>query len=324
MQQFRIKRNITSIAYAAGQSVPFEMPRGNDYESLTLRLSGSLVVTAAGAAVRSEAPAQLVPRIEITSDGRNSIYSAPFWYGAYAHHDLAPNSQQAQNISVPPTAAAIATYPVEATSVISFNIPDGERQKDSNLVTIGMSLFTLRLTFGQPTDVLTGAPAATFIGSVDVLSSEIVESVDPATGKRTMPSAFRKTTLLEQLVAATTANHEILLPAGNLIKSVMLRSEGALTAGEPGTGVLNNVQLVSNTDVRVSMKAAALRAENAHLFGWLKNGYYVIDLSRNAGLARLTELWDVTQQAQPKVISDVTVGAATTKIQAVVTEFLKA
>jgi hypothetical protein len=320
--QYRLKRTVKTFNVVEGQFDSFELPRGYDYEHITLQLKGTINVTVAGTAVRAEAPCQLLPRVELSSNGSFNHYSAPMWNAVFGHNDLSNGAAISTGITVPPTAASIAAYPVEATGVISLNTPDGERPKDSNLVTMGMSLFTLRLTYGTAAGCFTGAPTATFTGTVDVITSELVE-LDDAAGKRTMPAALRKTSTQEAVVTATTNTHEILLPAGNMVKSVLLRSEGVLTAGEPGVGTLNNISLQSGTDVRANVKAPALRVENAHMYGWFKNGYYMVDLTRCGGnTARLSEMWDLTRQAQPKVVSDVTLGAATTKVQAVVVEYV--
>jgi hypothetical protein len=49
---------------------------------------------------------------------------------------------------------------------------------------------------------------------------------------------------------------------------------------------------------------------------------YVVDFARSGGStqAKLSELWDVTNQAEPKISTDI-VGAAGCKMQVVTTEY---
>jgi hypothetical protein len=86
--------------------------------------------------------------------------------------------------------------------------------------------------------------------------------------------------------------------------------------------MLNNLQLFSGVDVRLNMSGGALRMKNNNDFGYVQPGYYVADVARNGAVcARLSELWDVTRQAEPKVAMNVT-GGANGKAQLVVREYI--
>ena len=102
----------------------------------------------------------------------------------------------------------------------------------------------------------------------------------------------------------------------------MIRTDGATTAGEPSTAVLNNVQLTAGVDVRMNLSGVNLRAKNNADYGFIPAGYYVADVcSKGESAINLTDLWDVTGAAEPKVIVDVN-GSANTKMQVVVTEYI--
>jgi hypothetical protein len=320
-KQFRIKRTYATAIVTAGGFVTVDLPRGYDYESIHLRLTGSLVVSVAGSAVRAESPCQAIARVEVVADGRNTLFSAPFWACTLGKYDRSNMLESGSRVTTPPTSAAIATYAIEANGVIDFMTPDGDRPKDSNFRTDGLQLFQLRLTFGQAADLLVGATSTFLNCTVEISTVEMIELPD-AQGVRTSPVALKKVSFQELAVPTTNANQEIRLPAGNMIKSVLLRTEGGVTAGEPGATVLNNLQVFSGVDVRANLKSASLRALNNNDYGQLTPGYYVVDLSRNGSpSARLSELWDVTNQAEPKISMDIT-GGATVKAQVVTTEYL--
>jgi len=322
-QQFRIKRTYATVAIVAGGFATIDLPRGYDYESIHIRAYGTVNVTAAATSVRAEAPVQCISRVELVADGRNTLFSAPFWFATLGKYDRPSMLESGARVTTAPTAATIASYPFEANGVIDLMTPDGERPKDSNFRTDGLQLFQLRLTFGNALDMFVpGAGAATYTtANVEISTVELVEIPD-ANGQRTTPSALKKVSFQEIAVPTTNANQEIRLPAGNMIKSVVLRTEGGVTAGEPGATVLNRLQVFSGVDVRVNSLSAAIRGQNNNDFGQLTAGYYVADLARNgSSTARLTELWDVTRQAEPKISMDIT-GGANVKAQAVVTEYL--
>ena len=321
-QQFRIKRTVRVEPVSANGFATIDMPRGYDYEAIHVRFYGDINVTAAATSVRAEAPTQAVKRVELIADGRNTIVSAPYWYSVLANYAREIKQSGSRSVT-PPTAAAIASYSVEANGVIDLQTVDGERSKDSNFRTDGLQLLQLRLTFGAALDMFVpGAGAAAFVNCfVEISTVELVEIKD-ANGQRTLPKALKKVSFQEVNVTASNSNLQTKLPAGNLIKSVVVRTEGLVTAGEPCTTMINQAQLLSGVDVRVKASGAGLRGMNNADFGPITAGYYVLDVTRNgSGWARLSELWDVTQQAEPQLLMDVT-GGANGKLQAVITEYL--
>jgi hypothetical protein len=323
MNQFRIKTRIGQVAIVPGSNPQIDIPRQYDYESIMLRISANLQVTAAATAVRAEAPTQLVPRLELTSDGRNSHFNAPFWAISTGNIERRINNQSS-GVIVPPTGVAAATYAVEATGIIDLCNIDGVRPKDSNLRTIGMQLFQLRLNFGNPGDCFVGGTVV-FSGSpiVEVFAIQSVELPDKD-GVVTKPGALKKVSYQEIALPASNQSLEIRLPAGNLIRRVAVRTEGSPTAGEPTNTILNNMKLESGQDVRFNLSGANVRALQRADYGLVANGIYVADFaSQGSSLAALTECWDVRRQQEPKLVADV-VGSANAKMQIVTTEFILA
>jgi len=322
-RQYRIRRKVASVPIVAGGFGLQDLPRSYDYEAIFFRISANLQVTVAATSVRAEAPVQLVPRVEVVSDGKNTLLSAPFWAISLANYarDLIFSGAR---VTTPPSAVGIATYAVEAIGVHDFMTVDGARPKDSNFRTSALSMFQARLTFGQPGDPFVGG-TVNFTGTnqVDIFTAEVVE-LPAADGSYALPMALKKVSFFSQTFAASNANAEMRLPAGNLIKSVVLRTDGGTTAGEPSLS-LNNFKLQSGVDVRMDLAAANVRAENnADYGGTIISGYYIGDLTTK-GNARinLSDLWDVTGQAEPKLVMDITGGANVTAT-AVVTEYILA
>jgi len=323
-KQYRVMRKVASVAVVAGSFATLDLPRDYDYESIFLRINGSVQVTTAGTAVRNEAPTQLVQRVEVIADGKNNIFSAPFWFASNANYgrDLLQNGAR---VLTAPSSAALGTYPIEAIGAVDLMTQDSVRPKDSNFRSSGLSLFQLRLTFGQFADMFTGSAVAVASGTiyVDVFVQQLVEIAD-ANGQVTTPIALKKVSFQEIALPSSNANQEIRLPAGNFIRGVTIRTDGLTTAGEPSTGVLNNVQLAAGVDVRMNLAGANLRAKNNADYGYINGGYYVADVtSKGSSAINLTDLWDVTGAAEPKLIVDV-VGGTNVKMQAVVTEYIMA
>lgn len=319
--QYRALRKVGTLAVAAGQFATIDLPRDYDYESLFFRVAGNINVTTAYTAVRSEAPVQIVPRIEIIADGKNTLFSAPLWFATQA--SFGRNSTEfSSGIVTPPSGFAIANYAVEATGVVDFASIDCVRPKDSNFRPANLSIFQARLTFGSPGDCFTGAGVSTFSNMVvEIFAQQLVELPD-TTGTISSPGFVKKTSYQEIAMPTSNTNQEIRLPAGNSIKSVTIRAEGSGVAGEPSNAVLNNLMLSAGMDVRLNLSGAQVRALNRSNYGLVPTGYYVADLSRNASASQfLSELWDVGRINEPKATVDVT-GGANVKAQFVVVEYL--
>ena len=320
-QQFRIQRTVGVMPVVSGGAATMDLPRGYDYEALYLRVYGGLQVTTAATAVRAEAPCQSISRVEVVADGRNTIFSAPFWYCVFGAVSRPGMLESGSRYTTPPSAVGVATYQVEANGCIDFQTVDGERPKDTNFRTSSLQLLQLRLTFGAAADNFVGGVVAFNGLNVEIGTSEMVELPDAA-GKVTSPNALAKTSFQEIAVPSSNANQEIRLPAGNLIKQLILRTEGNPVAGEPTTAVLQSAQAFSGVDVRLNLSANAMRAKNNNDFGYVQAGYYVMDFTRNGSIqARLSELWDVTRQAEPKISMNIT-GGASVKAQVVVREYI--
>lgn len=324
MRQHRVYRLIASKVLTAGQPETFEIPRGYDIEHIGLRLAGSVVVATGHTSVRAEAPCQLLPRVELIADGRNTICSIPF-----ALLNLANPFRRGGQLPTrtPPSAASAATYAVEASGILDQALIDGVRPKDTNLRTSGMQLLQLRVTVGAAQDMFVVGAGASSLSSMtlQVWTSELIE-VAEAGEVLTTPIALIKRSYQDIAFTASNANMEIPLPVGNSMRGVILRAEGSATAGEPSNAVINNVILRSGVDVRLNLPAPVLRELNRQSYspGAQAVGVYVADLMHMGaqGGVRLTEGWDLSRASEAKLVLDVT-GATNTKVQVCTIEALR-
>jgi hypothetical protein len=321
MKQYTVSRLVGVIPFAAGQPASIDLPRQYDLASIGLRISGTYTNADDGSAQKAESPVGLIQRIEVISDGKNTIHSMPFWKAAWANFERRASVGTIAELRVRPTALTAAGYSVLASGYVDCQTVDGMRPKDSNFRTAGLSLFQLKLTFGNPaTDVLTGVDAATFVGNVEVWVDECVELPDPSTGKFSTPKFLKKTSFQEYNVSGSNSNYEVRLPAGNLIRSVFVRAANA-SSGEPGASFVNKLTLQSGVDTRFTESAAAMRAKMSMKYGALgQAGYYLADLaSVDDAEIRLANLWDVSRQAEPKAFLDI---ASACTLQVVTTEYI--
>lgn len=328
-QQYRIKRRTHSVNLTENNVVTLDLPRGYDIESIMFNMTGTANITTLGTAVRAMAPCQLIKRVELIADGKNTIASIPGWA-------LVKNFGREQfGQMTPPTAAAVAAYPVAMFGVLDQALIDGVRPKDSNLRTSGMSLLQLRITTGAAIDLLTGTPAGTMTAfALDVGTVETIELPD-AKGVVSAPLYLQKRSYQDIAIAATNANQQIVLPIGNALRGVLLL---ATVNGEPSNAVVNNIQLASGVDVRVNAPGTMIQKMNATDYPpigiqsgpttWadssvLPTGFYVVDLMANGPRdVSVTNAWDLSRASEAKMVLDVN-GGAGYQLTAVTTEFIQ-
>lgn len=308
--QYRIKRRISQVPVTENGQVSIDVPRGYDIETLNFRLYGTLnVTTIFSGAVRAESPCQLVKRIELVADGKNTIASIPL---VMLNRGNVHRRGQLGSLT-PPSGVAVAAYAIEATGSLDQALMDGIRSKDSNLRTMGMSLLQLRFTFGAVVDAFTPGTGAGNLSNVyvDVFTSEMIELPDEK-GELTKPLYLVKRAYQDVAFVASNANAQVILPVGNILRGVIIRAEGSATAGEPSDAVINNIQLASGVDVRYNLPYLDARAQNKMDYGvtTLPTGIVVVDLMAEGGYTvQASEGWDLTNASEAKLILDVTGGA---------------
>jgi len=323
--QYRIKRRVALLNTLNAENTiqTIDLPRGYDLESIYLYLSGGGTLSGAGSAVRAEAPLQLIKRIELVADGKNTIASVS---GILLRSGNLNRRGQFGPISGPAAATATAQT-FFASMVLDQQLIDGMRPKDSNLRTSGMQLLQLRITFGAYIDLFTGSPAGGLTGanSLDIYTSEIVELPDQ-NGDITRPLYLLKRTYQDIACPTTNANQEINLPVGNFLRSVAFRSEGSVTAGEPADNVVNFVTLRSGVDVRFAMAWQPMYRLHAMDYGITTRapGFAIADLMSSGQLngVKGTDAWDLTRASECKCVLDVT-GSASAKVSIMTTELVQ-
>lgn len=323
--QYRIKRRVALLNIAAAENTiqTVDLPRGYDLESIYFFMSGGGTLTGAGSAVRAEAPMHMIKRIEVIADGKNTIASVS---GLLLRSGNWNRRGQLGSLSAPAAATATAQT-FNAGFVLDQQLVDGIRPKDSNLRTSGMQLLQLRITFGAYIDLFTGSPAGGLTGSntLDIVTSEIVELPDE-NGQISRPLYVLKRTYQDIAVPTTNSNQEVNLPVGNFLRSVTIRAEGSVTAGEAADNLLNFLTLRSGVDVRFAASGVSLIRMNQldYQITTRPNGYYVADLMSSGQVVGVkgTDAWDLTRASECKCVLDVN-GYANGKVSLMTTELVQ-
>lgn len=350
--QQRLKRIFRQQNFQPNGVLSFsELPRNYDNECYGIRIRGTAtlpVALPAGSntfkpALRSDAPAGLIPRVELTLEGRQTLISCPWhvlnranmWrarqpyfpeyvetYGATQNPGLVRNAATASSVLVENTAITF-----ESTVFLDNALLQGMRSKDSNLRTGGLQTLEIKLTcadsaslFYQPQATLLttpfsppaiGATLAANLSTVVVLSNVVVEVfivelqelVLPGE-KLSIPGYARRWSNQTVPISAAQSNLEIQLPTDNFLQAVIISPK---IGGESSDIIVNKVTVRRGTDQRIELPIRDLIALNERDYRHPRfPGYYIADFMGNGGIYdKIADAWNLQGGADVRLVLDV-------------------
>lgn len=306
-KQLRTYRKWKDVNFVANGSDTIDLPLGFDLETIHCYFFGSVNVTTAFTAIKSEGLANLIKRVDVLADGETiASLTGPML--------LSGNFQRAYTAIKVNPGIAIGNYTnPEVVGFIDFAHVDGFRAKDSNLRTKGMRQLQLRITWGALSDMYTGAGVATTALTMTVAIRETKEQ------DNAIAPEVRKIQRYMERAYTTTTQDRIPLDTGMLYRAIVLRGE---SAGDASAAVVTNVKVMVGSDIILDMPAAALYDANCNDNGVaLPAGYYVVDFAPSLNQeSKISDCLDLKGRNDAFLILDV-VGGATNKVQIVSHQF---
>jgi hypothetical protein len=325
------ERDLGSLNFTAGQTSTLELPRNYSFDRLKFRLIATLYRAAgasAGAPMDLENIAQLVNKIEIRKNGREVLKAIDFAtlcrlcelrYGTPMTNRRIISGSGAEVTTEWDGFAAVTTganaIEFELLAWLDFGMWNSIRRNDSLLDTTwrgGITTLDLVITWGQYDDVMTSAydPAAGGVAAdvAPVLQVSTDEYIDPDA----QPGEYieNREYGIRKTVTATDPKFQHRFNIGNRFRSFVVKtySDDVLR-----NDILNNVKIMSGSDVYKNRNATQLRQENKgelHL-ETMPTGYYVLEFCKDGhlsravdtqGLSDLTIEMDVTKQGTTCII----------------------
>ena len=320
---FRTQRvQVGQIAYASGQTVSLDIPRGLLLKSLKLRLSGTFNVTVAViTSWLSEAPLGLLKRIELKADGRKPFVSSD---GQMLYRRSMFNKSKAGEL-INTTAVAVAAYPFSAYVSIDSQSLRSINPVFSYLDTRLYDNLRLEVTWGATTDIaVVGGSTTTITGCVlDVQAEFTTEGFENV--------LFNKLLLSDEIaVVATTSALRLPVPRNGLLQSILFR---AMRDGIVDDVLINKISLRSENSVMHmdSMVWATMQAANVDEFqldvppatgsiGARLAGYALHELSEDFDF---TTSLDTASLNTLDLLFDTTLGGGTNRLIKVLYTFLE-
>lgn len=317
--QQRVKRLIGRATFADNSRLVFDLPRDYDLESIQIYFEGTATPTVAGTAVRAEAPLQVLKFISLKANGTDLLDGVPGWMahrlGMFRRGQLPPLT--------PPSAATTGAKAIAGSVTLDRAVIDGIRAKDGNFPARGLSTFQLEIVIGAANDLLTGTPTSTMTGTVKVTAIQTIEMAG-ADGRVTLPRVVSKRTHMDLPFTTSNTNFKQRINTGNILRGLLLRSAGSVTAGEPSDAIINNVRVEMGNQVLIDMPWADIRAMNAQDYEitTVPVGYGAIDfMGMGAPANRLADALDLRAGQEANVILDVN-GAANNVVGITTMEYM--
>lgn len=309
--QQRTARVIARTIFTDNSRVVVDIPRDYDLEALVIAYDGTANLTVAGTAVRAEAPLQAVKFVSLKANGTDLLDGLP---GIMAHRMGIFRRGQLPPLT-PPSAATVGAKTFSGYIVLDRAVIDGIRAKDGNFPARGLSTFQLELQMGAANDLFTGAPTSTFTaGNVRVIALQSIE-MPGSDGRVTIPRVVTKRTHMDLAFPASNSNFQQRINTGNLLRGLVLRGAGAVTAGEPSDAVINAVKLQMGNQVLYEMSYTDLRALNIvnYELTTLPVGIAILDfMSVGAPANKLSDTLDLRAGQEVNMFLDVAGGANNT------------
>jgi hypothetical protein len=309
-----------------------EIPRGHLIRALALRLTGNVVLAGAGtAALTDESPYPLLRRIELITDGRDTLKSVTgrqLFRQNHFYNGIAPNFAG--------PALLAGTNPFNGFLVLPFEMPAAIKPIDSLLDSRRHESIQLRITWGTltaaadgVTSVLDGAAAQTQAPGTTSLQVGMWATTEPSN----VVFSQHRDYVIEREITAASTDFDVDIPVGQAIRSIMLRFETGVS-GDPAVGsdaICNNLSVLVDNAFFPLLRVPYLlhREKVAQDFGivgaagvsTLPTGYTLIEFSEDGRLGAALNTADI---ASLKLRLDVAAPGAARRVQAVVKEVVPA
>lgn len=280
-ERIAFRRPQEILSYAANAPKTINLHEGRVYRSLMCRVSGTLNIgTAAATGVKEDAVQALLKQLEVMVNGNVPIKTLT----GKALYELTSLRNRVLAYVVQP-GTAIGDHPFELFFEVPFWMPEAGIAMDSTLVDAtrkgGVTAFTLQATWGDAEDMVT--PDATTVLSwtveptIEVISHDLVRD-DSAQNNY---GIHRERTILMDVKGTNDRMLVDLLSGPNrkVLSALIITRDG----GVRSDGILNNVSIESDSDVRYKMSASMIKRLTDARFeraqGDNRTGVYFIDIA---------------------------------------------
>lgn len=287
----KITRNIAIKTLSLGNPETIVLPRNYAHRYLTLRLKGSVDVTAGTSAMTASAQgaSKILSNIRIRRDGKEQVFGLE---GALLYHLNKILYAQAPKATTPAVTNATNTE-ASVTLIVPFENVDGVKPFDTLLKGSGLSSLDLLVDTASAQSMMIGGNGSVAVNNSFTLEVDTTEEVgvnNYAFGDIRIYSAQKVA------VSGASSSFQIKpLPVGNRFKGFLIFAEdGGSFVGSDS--LITNFKLKSGTNVFLDRPAQALKDEykTKKNITTMDTGVYYMDLMSDG---MLNQCLDVTRES---------------------------
>lgn len=278
-------RNLTaelgSIAYVGATTKTFEIERNGFIKEMILLLEGTFTVSvAAGTAIPSESPQNLISKIELLANGGEVIKS----YDGSACYRLACNNACLNLTRVQP-GYTVAAHPFSVPLILQFRQPQARSPVDTVLPAHQFDSLFLKITFADGTadKLLAVKDGSTF--AVTACTVKVVAKYADIPGWANRGFSLFKEIQSEQDIAATAAEYAVDLVLGSQYRRILLQTYDDYDLADT---IINKFSMragVSSYYIN-NVSRALLKAEGEILYGFAQAaGNYMLEFADEGRLS---------------------------------------
>ena len=302
-----VDTGINPILFDSGNAATRKLPQGNLIKSLTLRLTGNLVIAGVGGTlVGGESPLNLIQRIELVTDTNRTLWSATGkQLFRYAHFMLGK-----QNELVAP-ALAVATNPFSATIRLPMEALRFVRPVESYFNSRRYQETNIRVTWGTPASLSSTGTLSITACQLDIIAATTTTGFGLQRFDKVVSSQFLS-------VTASNASLDQLVPKNGHLARILLQTT---RDGAPVDDIINRVSLIGDTSYRMrdtlawrtmqQKNVGDYQLDGAAVVGNQIPGWGMIDLSEDGLFSSLINTFDLNELL---LRFDVTFGAGVQQI----------
>lgn len=228
--------SLIPIPYDSGNTRSVEIPPAWLTKSISIRLTGSLNVTAA-LTLNGETPLPLMQKIELVGDGSTVIWSIS---GRDAYRYMHILTGKAGELVPPPTAIGGAQA-FSAQLYIDAAARRFASPVDSYLDIREFQKTELRITWAAVGSLFSAGTATMNAGcQADIQCLQTTEGLGSVSLRKLLQFD-------ERSIVATTPNFEMVIPRVGLLAGILVRTDSSLV---PVDTIINTVSLISDTTFR--------------------------------------------------------------------------
>lgn len=201
------------VPFVASSQQAIDLPTDYLLKRIILDLYGEVSITTAGTPILSQYhPAELVNRIQVIADGRETIKNYRGWanmlLAMFRYGHFPPRIQ---------SGLTSAVHDFRLQFYIDFGLPLSVRPSDTYLDTRNFGTLQLKIDWGANASLWATVPTAYTVQNVS-MKVFLDETTEPNLDRFTINKEFE----IDAPITVTQANHRVDIPCGNVISDIMI------------------------------------------------------------------------------------------------------